>query len=204
MEDRNDGEQTHGSRPELHDAQTHSPGAWRQAVAGIRNLKRLGLRVLTNTVVTKLNYRDLPALANLLVHLGVDQFQFAFIHIVGAAARAARKIVPRKTEAVPYMLEGMRIGRAAGIGCYTEAVPYCLLRGFEECAAEMAIPDGPVIDLDFRLESWERYRTAVGKAKRAECRGCRHDAICEGPWREYPELFGWDEFVPVRASRRGR
>jgi len=190
----------HGSGPRLHDAQTHAPGSWRETVAGIRNLKKLGLHVLTNSVVTKLNYRDLPALARLLVRLGVDQFQFAFIHIVGAAAREGRGIVPRKSDAVPYMLEGMRIGRAAGVPCYTEAVPYCLLDGLADCACERLIPDGPVVDLDFQLKSWEKYRTATGKAKRPRCRACRHDGVCEGPWREYPELFGWDEFVPVRGE----
>ncbi len=36
---------------------------------------------MTNSVVTKSNYRELPKLASLLVKLGVKQFQFAFIHI---------------------------------------------------------------------------------------------------------------------------
>ena len=187
----------HGSRPDIHDGLTRSPGSWKQVVAGIANLKRLGLHVLTNTVVTAKNFRDLPALARLLVRLRVDQFQFAFIHIVGTAAQNARRLVPRKAEAVPFMLEGLRIGQAAGVPCYTEAVPYCLLPGFEDCAAERVIPDGPVVDLGIRLESWEKYRTENGKAKRLECRRCRHDSVCEGPWREYPDLYGWDEFVPV-------
>lgn len=187
----------HGSTAEIHDGATRAPGSWRQVVAGICNLKALGLHVLTNTVVTSRNFRDLPALARLLVHLGVDQFQFAFVHIVGTAAQNASELVPRKTEAVPYMLEGLGIGRSAGVAGYTEAVPYCLLRGFESRASERVMPDGPVIDLDVRLESWERYRTKNGKEKRPRCRECRHDPICEGPWREYPELYGWEEFIPV-------
>ena len=190
----------HGSRAKIHDDQTRAPGAWRQVVSGIRNLKSLGAKVLTNSVVTKGNYTDLPALARLLVHLGVDQFQFAFIHIVGSAAEAAQDIVPRKSEAVPYMLEGMRIGKAARIRCYTEAVPYCLLEGMTDCSSENMIPDGPVVDLDFKLTSWKKYRTSKGKAKRALCRACLYDSTCEGPWREYPRLYGWREFVPRRAA----
>ena len=187
----------HGSRPEIHDGLTRAPGAWKQVVAGIQNLKRRGLFVLTNTVVTARNFRDMPDLARLLVRLGVDQFQLAFVHIVGTAAKNAQSVVPKKSEAVPFMLEGMRIGRAAGVPCYTEAVPYCFLRGFEDCASERVMPDGPVVDLDVRLDSWEKYRVGSGKAKRPECGECRHDSRCEGPWREYPELHGWDEFVPV-------
>ena len=29
------------------------------------------------------------------------------------------------------------------------------------------------------------------------CHGCRYERECEGPWREYPEHFGWGEFVAV-------
>ena len=190
----------HGSVPSIHDAATRAPGAWKQVVSGIRNLKSRGLRVLTNTVVTERNFRDLPELARLLANLGVDQFQFAFVHIVGTAAENARRIVPRKSEAVPAMLEGLKIGMAAGIRCGTEAVPYCLLPGFEACASERMMPDGPVVDLGVRLESWEAYRGGGGKSKRAECEPCRFNPICEGPWKEYPGLYGWDEFVPVQGA----
>jgi len=188
----------HGADPETHDTLTRSPGAWRQVVAGLKNLKRLGLRVFTNTVVVRDNYKDLPKLARLLVDLRVDQFQFAFVHIVGSAARHRTRIVPRKHAAVPFMLQGLDIGRRAGIACFTEAVPLCLLPGREDYAAERMIPDGPVVDAGIRLESWRHYRTTQGKAKRPACRTCRHDADCEGPWREYPKLYGWKEFIPVR------
>lgn len=187
----------HGSQASIHDRATGAAGAWQQVVSGIRNLKALGIKVLTNSVVTSENYRDIPQLARLLVHLRVDQFQFAFVHIVGTAEENASWIVPRKSEVSPFLLEALRIGRAAGLPCYTEAVPHCLLTGFEDCAAERLIPDGPVIDAGFQLESWQAYRVDKGKAKRADCRRCRYDAACEGPWKEYPEIHGWDEFVPV-------
>ena len=40
-------------------------GAWKRVVAGIQNLKRQGLFVLTNSVVTKQNFQDMPDLARL-------------------------------------------------------------------------------------------------------------------------------------------
>ncbi len=187
----------HGSRAAIHDGLTHAPGAWRQVVRGLLNLRRLGLPAILNTVVTAANFRDLPDLARLFVRTGVSQFQFAFVHIVGTAAQEARRVVPSKSEAMPYILEGLRVGRAAGVSCYTEAIPLCLLPGVEHHASERLIPDGPVLDHGVRLESWEAWRVGQGKAKREACRGCRWGLVCEGPWKEYPELFGWDEFVPV-------
>jgi MoaA/NifB/PqqE/SkfB family radical SAM enzyme len=187
----------HGSRAAIHDRLTRSPGAWRQVARGLLNLRALGLPTILNTVVTAENCRDLPDLARLFVRAGVSQFQFAFTHIVGSAALDPRALVPRKSEAMPFVLEGLRVGREAGVPCYVEAIPLCLLRGAEEHASERLIPDGPVLDHGVTLESWEDWRVGVGKAKRELCRTCRWDARCEGPWKEYPELFGWDEFAPV-------
>ena len=43
------------------------------------------------------------------------------------------------------------------------------------------------------IDDYAAYRRCEGKAKREACAECRWDQECEGPWREYPELFGWDE-----------
>ena len=49
------------------------------------------------------------------------------------------------------------------------------------------------------IESYADYRWNEGKAKRPECATCAKNDVCEGPWKEYPALYGWDEFVPVAA-----
>jgi len=166
-------------------------------VAGIRNLKKLGARVLTNTVITKPNYRDLPDIARLLVSLRVDQFQFAFIHISGRAAENKEWIVPRKSLIERWVQRGLEVGRRAGIRVMTEAIPYCRMQGFEDCIAERIMPETLIFDADYRIESYRSYRLTEGKAKGPRCRECRYDPVCEGPWKEYPEMFGWEEFEPV-------
>ena len=187
----------HGSKPEIHDTLTHSPGSFKQTVKGIINSKKLGLYVLTNSVITSLNYKDLPDLAKLLVYLAVDQFQFAFIHIIGTAWENRKWIVPRKTDILPYLYKALDIGIKKGIRCYTEAIPYCLMKGYEECISEKIIPDGPVVDADVFVENYGDYRRTEGKIKHEKCKKCFYYNVCEGPWREYPELFGWDEFKPI-------
>lgn len=194
----------HGSTPAVHEGLTKAPGGFAEVAQGILNCKKAGLYVLTNTVVTSANYRDLPALARLLLRLGADQFQFAFVHLVGAAWENRAWLTPKKTEALPYIKKALDIGRAAGRLCYTEAVPFCLMKGYEDCVAERVIPEGPVSDADIYIESYGDYRRGEGKSKRAECRRCRWYKACEGPWREYPELYGWSEFKPVPPSPRAR
>ena len=29
------------------------------------------------------------------------------------------------------------------------------------------------------------------------CIKCKYNKICEGPWKKYPEIYGWDEFKPI-------
>ncbi len=187
----------HGHKAELHDFLTSAPGSFKQTVQGIKNLKALGQRVITNSVVTSKNYKHLPELAELLISLGVDQYQFAFVHIVGTAGKNRKWIVPKKSDVMPYIKKGIDLGKKAGRGVMTEAIPYCLMKGYEDCIAERIIPDAKVIERKLTVESFTHYRQNYGKAKGEKCGKCVYNNICEGPWREYPELFGWSEFKPI-------
>ena len=192
------GPSLHGAKAETHDALTGSAGSFTQSVSGIANAVKTGLPVITNTVITSLNYRELPAIAALLIRLGVKQYQFAFIHIVGTAAENKKRLVPRKTMVMPYLRKGLDLGIRRGIPCYTEAIPFCLMKGYNACVAERIIPAGPVVDADRTIKDYGLYRKTEGKAKGPLCPDCKYFDICEGPWREYPVLYGWKEFTPVR------
>lgn len=187
----------HGSNAEIHDFLTRSKGSFNQTVQGIKNLKKLNQYILTNTVVTSKNYKDLPNLAKLLVKLNVNQFQFAFVHILGTAAKNKDWLVPKKSEVMPYIKKGLEIGIKAGKKVTTEAIPYCLLKGYEKRTAEEIIPEARVYDNKFVVENYNEYRKNSGKAKAPKCKKCKYFEICEGPWKEYPEIFGWKEFKPV-------
>jgi len=193
----------HGPNELLHDPLTRAPGSFEQTVQGIKNLKKLNQYVLTNTVVTSSNYQYLPELAELLVKLGVDQFQFAFIHILGTAAQNSDWIVPRKSYCMPCIKKGLDIGKQAGRKVTTEAIPFCFMQGYEDCIAENTImPESMVYDRDYVVESYTDYRknSGKGKVKAEKCRQCKYYRVCEGPWHEYPEIYGWGEFEPIKGS----
>ncbi|MFA6316978.1 MAG: radical SAM protein, partial [Elusimicrobiota bacterium] len=191
------GPSLHGPRPEVHDFLTGAPGSFLQTVAGMKNVKKLGCRLITNSVVTKSNYRDLPDLARLLVSLGVDQYQFAFMHMTGRAGQNKAWLTARKTIIEPWIKKGLDVGIKAGRIVMTEAIPYCFMSGYEDYVAEKIIPRTKIYDADAVIEDFTDVRRNEGKAKGPKCPECRYFSVCEGPWREYPELFGWDEFVPV-------
>ena len=187
----------HGHIPELHDYLTNAKGAFSQTVRGIINLKKLNQRIITNTVITKSNYRHLPDIARLLVKLKVDQFQLAFVHALGNAAENFDSVVPRKSLIEPYVKKALDIGIKAGIRVMTEGIPYCFMKGYEKYIAEEIIPDTKIYDLDNVIEDYSKLRMDEGKKRGPNCKKCKYFKKCEGPWREYPEKFGWGEFKPI-------
>lgn len=191
----------HGGNAKIHDSQTQAPGSFKQTVQGIKNLRELDQYILTNSVITRMNYKDLPNLAQLLVNLKVDQFQFAFMHIneiIANSPKLIEKIVPRYQEAMPYIKKGIDIGVKAGIKVMVEAIPYCFMKGYEKYISEQYIPFTSVFDDKIELADYGSYRVSKGKAKGPQCKKCQHNKICEGPWKEYPEIFGWSEFIPLK------
>jgi MoaA/NifB/PqqE/SkfB family radical SAM enzyme len=190
----------HGHIAELHDYLTAAKGSFEQTTRGIRNLKKLGQQVVANTVVTKSNYRHLPEIAKLLNNLGVDQYQFAFVHPTGSAFSNFESIVPRMTLIEPYIKKGLDIGIENKKTVMTEAIPYCFMRGYEKYIAEKIIPDTKIFDYQKIIEDFTEKRRTEGKTKGPNCQNCFYNEICEGPWREYPEKLGWNEFIPVKKE----
>lgn len=193
----------HGPNPKIHDDLTGAKGSFSQTTMGVKNLVSMGQRVSLNHVITKQNYRFIPKTTQTFIKLGVSQYQLAFIHINRIIAGDKKKIddiVPRKSAVIPYVKKGIQRGINAGLEVMTEALPLCILgERYKDYAAEMGkIPNGAVYDADFSIENYESYRKNEGKKKAEKCKKCKYYNICEGPWKEYPEIYGWDEFKPVK------
>jgi len=191
----------HGHTAELHDYLTRSKGSFNQTVKAIKNLRELNQYIITNTVVVKPNYRYLPDLANLLVKLKVDQFQFAFVHAVGNAEKYYDQMMPSISMAEPFIKKGLQIGIDNNIKVMAEAMPFSTMEGYEKYCSELYIPSTEIRDINFYDPAFEKTRKEYGKSKFQQCNECKFDLICEGPWREYPEKRGSDEFKPILGEK---
>ncbi len=191
----------HGHTAKIHDYLTRSPGAFDQAVQGVRNLKDEGQYVLMNSVITKLNYRNLEGLVEMFASLGADQSQLAFIHAVGNAQENFDLLVPKKSEVMPYIHRTLDAGTDGRMTMMVEAYPYCFMKGYERFCSELYMPRADIRDAEGVLRDFDNVRKEAGKVKFPQCKECRFDPICEGPWKEYPERFGSKEFVPVPGKK---
>ncbi|MBI5533744.1 MAG: radical SAM protein [Deltaproteobacteria bacterium] len=187
----------HGPTAEIHDALTRAVGSYEQTVAGIRNVAARGMPIVTNSVVVRANVPHLVALVDLLGSLGVTQSQLAFVHPVGTAFEMFDEVVPRLTDVVEPIARCAEVAARRGMRLVTEAVPLCFLRGMQELAVEQHIPHTTVIDLDGVPFDYSQWRPVEGKSHGPPCEACAVARACEGPWREYVDKFGWDEFKPI-------
>jgi len=191
----------HGPDPAIHEALTRVPGSFSQTICALQNLKRLrgdDTRVAVNCVISPSNYRYLSKVAKLLASLGVDTVQFAYVHAIGNASGVLEKgNWPSKTEVQPFVEEALgelAIWTHRRMSVMVEAYPFCFLRGHETCCTDLYMPatyeyvDGMIRPFDIR----------GARAKGPVCELCHFNAVCYGPWKEYPRNRGWDEFRPIQ------
>lgn len=57
--------------PTVHDLMVNSSGAWQETVAGIKNVVRKNIYMMTNTTMLKTNFKEIPETLDFLAELGV-------------------------------------------------------------------------------------------------------------------------------------
>jgi len=160
--------------------------------------------IISNSVITRFNYKILPQLVEFLLGLGVSQFQLAFVHPVGNALTNFDVVVPRKTDVKPFVHKALDIAKEHGIQkdmMMVEAYPFCFMQGYEEFCSELCIPQTEIRDSKMVVLEFDKWRKEKGKSKFSQCKDCRFDLICEGSWKEYSDKFGSGEFIPVAAHK---
>jgi radical SAM protein with 4Fe4S-binding SPASM domain len=79
-----------------------------------------------------------------------------------------------------------------------EAIPICLLPEYGNYITEQYLPNTKVLEIDLEIGDWIDIRKNKAKTKFPQCESCSHFLCCEGTWKEYPEIFGHKEFIPVK------
>lgn len=195
----------HGHDAKLHDAVTAAPGSFDQLIRGIANLRALRFdRIFANCTVVKPNMRHLPDIGRLFLELGIEHAEFIFVDPnYGGAYTNFDGMVPRVSEAAPYMRETLDVGRAGGTRHWTARyVPLCHFQGYLDQISELKEVEvfrtrhwAP----DFVNEDVGASRRTAGRVKTERCDGCSLHGRCEGLFKEYLKRYGDSELEPVRA-----
>ena len=176
----------HGPSAEVHDAICARGGAFDELMAAMERIADdTNATILTNTVVTQLNVRHLATIAEVLASLRVSTMQFAMMHARHIDALSVGLV--RSSEAVRSLARHVdkQVLR-------TEGIPYCLMRGLEECVGESYWPQH--LDLFNRDGDYRGSFDQLAEGMRSKLPACSHcimDEICPGAWTEHVgELAG--------------
>ncbi|GGM20774.1 hypothetical protein GCM10011608_01730 [Micromonospora sonchi] len=187
----------HGATALTQDRISKALGSFEQAVQGIRNVKELGAKVRTNSVVCKDNFTELPEIVDLCLDLAVDHVNLSALHTAGTALRNFWEVTPRYDDIQPYVLEAVERAVRRDQVVTLEGFPYCAIPGYEKYMINWSENQFKMLYRNLIFEDYENFMDANARVKDQRCSGCAHDAACGGVYKEYAEMIGWDEFHPV-------
>ncbi len=167
-------------RAARHDALIGVRRAFRRTVAGVDRAREAGLHVAYNTVVTRPNMGDMPALMAWIA----DRFpapriggNISFVALQGWALDHP-ELIPRLADARPHLQAALDICEARGMEITIPGLcglPMCVLPGYER-----------------RFEEYTRGFSILPEDRRygAPCNDCSLRGRCSGFWSAYLDRFG--------------
>jgi len=179
----------------VHDAVARVPGAFRETVKGIRNLEAFDVNVITNTVLTRANLQDIPALFALLLNEKVSE-----IHLWNyfpMERRDTKDLVVSMKDFAALLPGLLALGKEYRKALVFKSFPSCLSRG------EPGFFDGffPVTVLPDRF--WREFSECGFGACVHRQRGVCQVRDCWGLSSAYIHKYGdeRDLLSPLTAER---
>ncbi|MBU1031105.1 MAG: radical SAM protein [Nanoarchaeota archaeon] len=193
----------HSADAKHHDRVTGAKGSFEQTLQGIKNLKEAGVgnRVGLKVVISKRNVATLPELVKIGNELRVGSINIAFPHAMGNARLNFFDCVPKYSEIAKYVDETIKVSNELNQHIDFEAIPLCYLEGNEHVASEFRLSDHTILqDMDHTDENYTKTRKYFAKKKGPQCKECKYFLICEGPWKDYVDGYGFEDLKPVKGE----
>jgi MoaA/NifB/PqqE/SkfB family radical SAM enzyme len=191
----------HGRNAEEHDLVTREPGSFEQMVAGIRNVKRLGAQVRTNTVVYKKNHSFLNGIVQNIIDLDVDHINLSAVHPVGKAYQNFSEVTPRYSEIRHDVFSAVDLCVKKNRKITLEGFPDCTISGYEQFAINWEEINYKLLFHNFILNDYASFMDKETRKKGEKCGSCIHQTKCGGIYKEYLEFYGWDDIVPIQCQQ---
>lgn len=210
---------------ELHDRIVQHPGAFGLTMEGLKNLHDAGIRVHTNTTISKLNKDELGGILELVKAQGMEKFSMNLLMPQGSALSDIKELLVRYTEIGELVLDVQR--RAGELGLefmWYSPTPMCIFnpvahglgnKGCAACDGLLSIaPNGDILPCSsypkpvgnllalrgrFRQE-WRKGEFAFFQKKgfaMERCQTCERLAVCNGGCPLYWDEVGAEELEEV-------
>lgn len=200
----------HSHIPEVHNKIVDCPSRlnmYEKTIQGLKNSVELGFDVVTQTVISNYNIKDLPETYDFIQEIapGIGM-NLTYPHPNGNAFHNANDILPRFSDIHEYLLK--ILSRHASL-INVEAIPICYLYPYHDKVAHNF--DSDIID-----ERRTELRSGIDRANSIEgndsfdergfvqdyndvnktekrkgplCKECVFNSQCAGVWKEYVQFF---------------
>jgi len=213
----------------LHDIIVQKPGAFKATCEGLDHLKSAGIRVHTNTTISKLNKDHLLAIIDLICELGFDKFSMNLLMPEGTALQNLNNILVTYTEIGDIVLNVKDYADHCGVEfMWYSPTPICLFnpiihglgnKGCAACDGLLSIspvgdilpcssypkPMGNILEMDGRFqEIWRTDDFQYFQNKQYahdKCQECEELAVCQGACPLYWNHVGYQELFDEKAEK---
>lgn len=171
-----------------------------EIIQGIRNVKELGARVRTNTVVYKNNIENFKEIMEYIVEvLQVDHVNISAMHPAGRAYKNFKEVCPRLTDIVPLVTNAIDYVRSHNIDITVEGFPPCMLKDYTKYIVDWESSNFKMLYHNFILPNYADFMTSKTRSNGKHCESCviKSDKLCGGIYKEYTEKYGWEEFDQI-------
>lgn len=177
---------------------------WGGIVQGIKNVKSLGARVRTNTVIYKHNVDKVMEIMEFIVkELRVDHINISNMHPAGRAYKNFDTVCPRVTEIMPIVKKAVDYIENSGTKVTVEGFPPCLLEEYTKYIVDWEDSDFKMLYHNFILPNYADFMSSKTRSLGPNCQMCvyKKDKLCGGIYNEYIEKYGLDEFRDIPGVR---
>jgi organic radical activating enzyme len=189
----------HSSDSSVFDAITRVPGSFRETIQGLKNLRKFGVRISSQTVINQLNYKTLPATFDMIQEiLPGTGMTLTFPDAVSAAN--STQVVPRLRDVRPYL---QPVLRKYAYLMHTHYLPKCYLHPFHSIVYFIDKSDtGATVKLGLEYvttpgveRGWQEVDYGHSKnasslrIKASSCHECIFNDECIGILRRYHTLY---------------
>ncbi len=191
----------HGAKAKTHDNITCIKGSFNETIKGISAIININKIVILKVVISKINAEELPYIVNVANELGVKYICFAFPHGQGNARKNFNDVIPKYSYLQPILEKIIENSKIYNINIEFEAIPFCIIYKHMHLVGELKYLKSSEIcsQVHEDIFDWNKIRHSI-KSKGANCKKCALYSICEGPWSEYTDAFGFDELKPIIVS----
>lgn len=171
-----------------------------EIIEGIKNVKSLGAKVRTNTVIYKDNIDEIDEVIKFIVkELKADHINISAMHPAGRAYKNFEEVCPRFTDFVESVKDAVKYVENEGVKVTLEGFPPCLLKEYNKYIVDWENTNFKLLYHNFILPNYAEFMSNKTRGLGEICKTCiyKNDKICGGIYNEYIEKYGWSEFAEI-------